>query len=84
MLELNALSNIPGDEIPRRLSRDESDIISYIAEFGSIGLSEAQEILPEVSRRTLQRIISRLVSDGYLKADGNGPATKYVLVKKTV
>ena len=83
MLELNALSHIQGGEMPRRLTRDESDIISYVAEFGSINLSEAQEILPEVSRRTLQRILSKLVSDDYLKADGNGPATKYVLAKKT-
>lgn len=84
MLELNALSMIQGDEIPRRLSKDESDIISYVAEFGSINLSEAQEILPEVSRRTLQRIISKLVGDGYLEADGSGPATKYVLISKKV
>lgn len=79
MLELRALSIVQGDAMPRRLSRDESGIISYITEFGSVNLSEAQEILPDVSRRTLQRIIRKLVSDGYIKADGSGPATKYIL-----
>jgi predicted HTH transcriptional regulator len=64
----------------RRLSRDESDIVSYIAEFGPISLSEARDILPEIPQRTLQRIISELVNDGYLKTDGNGPATKYKLI----
>ena len=80
MLELRTLSIIQGSTTFKRLSRDESDIISYITEFGSINLSEAQEILPDISRRTLQRIISKLVSNGYIRADGNGPATKYVLM----
>ena len=80
MLEFRALSVIQGDVTPRRLSRDESDIISYITEFGSVSLSEAQEILPDVSRRTLQRVIRKLVSDGYIRAEGAGPAVKYVLV----
>lgn len=78
MVELQALAIVQDDIVPRRLSRDESDIISYVVEFGSINLSEAQEILPELSRRTVQRKLSNLVSEGYLVTEGDGPTIKYV------
>ena len=77
-IELQALSAIRNDIIPQRLTREESDIISYVTEFGSINLSEAIEILPNLSRRTAQRKLNDLVSSGYLQIDGKGPATKYI------
>lgn len=77
-VELQALSIVQDEVIPRRLSREESDIISYAVEFGSIDLSEAQEILPMTSRRTVQRKLGKLVSDGYLRPEGNGPTTRYI------
>lgn len=76
-IELQALSVIRDDVSPRRLSREESDIISYVVEFGSVSLAEAEEILPKLSRRTVQRKLSKLVSEGYLRIDGDGPATRY-------
>ena len=76
-IELQALSIVQRDVSFRRLSRDESDIISYVVEFGAIDLAEAMEILPGLSRRTVQRKLSELVADGYLQVEGEGRATRY-------
>ena len=78
-IELQALSIVHGNINPKRLSREESDILSYASQFGSINLVEAQEIVPELSRRTIQRKLSKLVSDGYLVVQGDGPATQYII-----
>ena len=65
-VKLQALSVVRNNISPKRLSREESSILSYASQFGSINLSEAQEITPESSRRTVQRKLNKLVSDGYL------------------
>ena len=79
-IELQALSVVQDKVMPlKHLTRDESDIISYVVEFGSINLSETLEILVNVSRRTAQRKLSKLVEDGYLRRDGEGPAARYVI-----
>ena len=78
MTELEILTLVQKDFTPKRLSQEESDIISYVVEFGSVDLSEAMEILPHLSRRTVQRKLSDLVTGGYLSITGDGPSTKYI------
>jgi Fic family protein len=61
----------------RHIRRDDADILSYARQFGSISLSEAGDILPEVPRRTLQRKLSGMVRSGMLEVRGTGKNTRY-------
>ena len=61
------------------LDRHDQDIISYAAKFGSLSISEAESILPELSRRTIQHRLKRLVNQGYLNLVGATHEAKYVL-----
>lgn len=61
------------------LSREDQDILSYTAKFGSISISEAEEILPEISRRSAQRRLKQLVDNGRLKLIGETHEAKYIL-----
>lgn len=61
------------------LSREDQDIISYISKFGSINISDAEDILPEVSRRSIQRRLKQLVDEGYLELVGETREAKYIL-----
>lgn len=61
------------------LSRENEDILSYVAKFGSINISEAEDILPEMYRRSIQRRLKQLVNDGYLEAVGATHDAKYIL-----
>lgn len=63
------------------LSHEDQDIISYVSKFGSISISDAEDILPEVSRRSIQRRLKQLVDDGYLELVGETREAKYVLKK---
>ena len=78
-VELQTLAAVHSSITPKKIPREESDILSYVAQFGSVDLSEAMEILPEASKRTVQRKLKELVTDGYLEMSGNGPSTKYIL-----
>ena len=60
-----------------RISRDDADLLSYARQFGSISLSEAEDILPSVSRRTLQRKLKELVDSGRLSVSGAARSTRY-------
>jgi Fic family protein len=60
-----------------RISRDEMEILNYAMQFGSISLSEAGEILPALSRRTLQRKLKMLSENGFLFAKGAARNTRY-------
>ena len=59
------------------ISRVEMDILIYAVQFGSISLSEAEEILPDISRRTLQRKLGLLSDSGYLTKRGAARSTRY-------
>jgi len=61
----------------KRISRDDMDILSYALQFGSISLSEAVQILPGLSRRSLQRKLSFLSEGGYLTRKGAARNTRY-------
>ena len=78
--EIRMLSLVlPDDKSARDLEREDQDILSYISKFGSISISEAESILPEVSRRSAQRRLKQLVDSGYLEMIGETRESKYVL-----
>lgn len=64
------------------LDREDQDIISYVSKFGSISISDAEEILPEVSRRSVQRKLRQLVDNGYLAMVGEARDARYILNNK--
>jgi Fic family protein len=64
------------DEV-KRIKQDSADLLSYAKQFGSISLSEAEEVLAGVSQRTVQRKLRKLVDDGYLKMTGDARETRY-------
>lgn len=73
LLSLATLTDKPA------LNRHDQDIISYVAKFGSLNISEAESILPELSRRTIQHRLKHLVDQGYLDLVGATHEAKYVL-----
>lgn len=73
LLSLATLTDKPA------LDRNDQDIISYVAKFGSLNISEAESILPKLSRRTIQHRLKRLVDQGYLDLVGATHEAKYVL-----
>ena len=73
LLSLATLTDKPA------LDRNDQDIISYVAKFGSLNISEAESILPELSRRTIQHRLKHLVNQGYLDLVGATHGAKYVL-----
>ena len=73
LLSLATLTDKPA------LDRNDQDIISYVAKFGSLNISEAESILPELSRRTIQHRLKRLVDQGHLDLVGATHEAKYVL-----
>ncbi len=76
--EVKLLSSaIQPNKFKTKLSRDEIDLISYVSQFGSIDISEAMGILPNISRRTIQRILKNLVDDNIFISVGNAKGTKY-------
>ena len=64
------------------LDREGQDILSYVSKFGSISISEAEKIMPEVSRRSVQRRLKQLVDDEYLEMVGETREAKYTLKTK--
>ncbi|MDR1088934.1 MAG: Fic family protein [Coriobacteriales bacterium] len=64
--------------IDQRVSREELDILSYVRQFGSISISEAEGIFRDVSRRTIQRRLKRLVDAGYIQQDGATHDARYI------
>jgi Fic family protein len=76
-IEVTALSGLTKNVNKIKLSKTESDILSYAKQFGSISLSEAEDILVGISKRTIQRRLAQLVSAGYLTVKGDARNTKY-------
>ncbi|MBR2709079.1 Fic family protein [Candidatus Saccharibacteria bacterium] len=70
---------LPSGKNSTNLDRESQDILSYISKFGSISISEAETILPETNRRSLQRRLKQLVDDGYLKMVGETREVKYII-----
>lgn len=62
-----------------QLNREDQDLLSYITQFGSITISTAEQLLPEASRRSVQRRLKQLVDRGYLQMTGETRNAKYTL-----
>ena len=81
--EVTLLSSMAkGLRIKQKISRDEADLLSYIQQFSSITLSEAERVLINTSRRTVQRKLKKLVDSDYVQTEGNGRDTKYTLIRQ--
>lgn len=80
--EIRMINIAISDKDTATLDREDQDLISYISKFGSISISSAENILPEVSRRSIQRRLKQLVDDGYLELVGETHEAKYVLKEK--
>ena len=70
---------LPNGSNVGELDREDQDILSHVSKFGSISISEAEKIMPEVSRRSAQRKLKQLVDAGYLTMTGEAREAKYVL-----
>ena len=81
-IEINALSGLKKNTDKVKISKLESDILSYARQFGSISLSEAEDIIAGTSKRTIQRRLMKLVNDGYLVIVGDARNTKYAWKNK--
>lgn len=82
-VEVMILSSvITGDKPVKRINAEDADLLSYAKQFGSISLAEAESVLPNVPRRTLQRKLKKLVDNGYLAVSGSTRSTVYVWAKK--
>lgn len=75
--EITILSTLDPVITRKHITQDKMDILNYVKQFESISLSEAEEILPELSRRTVQRKLRELTEDGYLKKNGVARNTRY-------
>jgi Fic family protein len=60
-----------------KLKPDETDILSYARQFGSLTINDACEILAGKSRRTVQRRLKKLVNSGLLAVSDEGRNTHY-------
>jgi Fic family protein len=82
--EVTLLSSAVKDlQFSQKISRDETDILSYIKQFGAVTISEAEQILPGIPRRTVQRKLKNLVDNGLVKLDGATHEAKYTLKVST-
>lgn len=81
--EIRMINLVVIDKNITSLDREGQDIISYVSKFGSISISDAEEILPEVSRRSIQRHLKQLVDDGYLELIGETREARYILKNKS-
>ena len=61
-----------------KISRQEADLLSYIQQFGAITLSEAEGILSDTPRRTIQRRLKSLVDAGYIITKGTSSDRVYL------
>jgi Fic family protein len=81
-IEVSALSGLAVGLDKTKITKSESDILSYAKQFGSISLTESMEILVGISKRTVQRRLMKLVNDGYLEIEGDARNTKYTWKNK--
>lgn len=78
-VEIALLDEIVGNiPLKPKISQQEADLLSYVQQFGSITLSEAEEILSGVPRRTVQRRLKKLADAGYIIAKGTSSDMIYL------
>lgn len=78
LAEVTILSSIvkPEDQ-SKQISSEDADLLNYAKQFGSINLAEAQDILPNTPRRTLQRRLNSLVNRGYVTLSERARNARY-------
>lgn len=76
-IEVTIISSAVGTGSLKRMSRDKADLLNYAKQFGEITLSDAESIVPDVSKRTIQRKLKNLVDSGYLISSGKARNTIY-------
>ena len=82
-VEVMILSSVIASNKPvKRINPEDADLLSYAKQFGSISLAEAESMLPNVPRRTLQRKLKTLVDNGYLIVSGSTRSTVYMWANK--
>jgi Fic family protein len=81
-IEVTVLSGLASGVQRIKLAQSEVDLLSYAKQFGQITLVEAESIVVNVSKRTIQRKLMKLVNDGYLVVKGNARDTKYIWREK--
>lgn len=81
--EVTILSSLTSSTQKIKLPQAEVDLLSYAQQFGQITLTEAESMVTNVSKRTIQRKLMKLVEDGYLIVKGSARNTKYVWPRKT-
>jgi len=75
--QISVLSALEPLSERKRISQSEAELLGFARQFGSVSLSEAREILPHLSRRTLQRMLKELADNGYLLPSGAGRSSRY-------
>lgn len=60
------------------VTADQAALLEYAVREGSLSLAEATNVLPGVSRRTVQRTLKALVEAGLLHVVGSARSTHYV------
>jgi Fic family protein len=76
--ELMILSSLAPALEARRMKEDETDLLAYAKQFGALSLADACDLLKDMSRRSVQRHLKKLVDEGFLAVSGKGKATRYL------
>jgi Fic family protein len=76
--EISLLSLAANDIGAVKISLQDTDLLGYARQFGSLTIQEACEILQDAPRRTVQRRLRRLADHGFLTIAGDGKGTKYL------
>jgi Fic family protein len=75
------LASFSAGQAELRLSAPEIELLSYANQFGAVTIEEAQEIMTETPRRTIQRLLKTLVKKKLLQIKRAGKNTVYRLKK---
>lgn len=76
--QVAVLSAAGASETRVRVTADQAALLEYAVREGSLSLSEAAGVLPDMPRRTLQRALRSLTDAGLLRVVGSARATRYV------
>ena len=77
--EIRLIKLAISDRNSMELEHEDQDILSYVSKLGSITIAEAEAIMPEINRRSIQRRLKKLVDNEYLELVGETREAKYVL-----
>ena len=65
-----------------KLTEKERIIIDYIEKHGNISMGKATEICSYKTKSATRKVIAGLLKNEVIQKQGNGPATRYVLIKR--